>query len=543
MTRRSRLVGTLLAVLSLLLFWATVVSVPENWTVGRAAAPWTDGAEYLDGAVLLARSGEHGIHVAGTTHPSRYPIGFSLIGAALIQLNVEPAWALHRANQLGGLALLLWTVAFWWRRIGPVAAGLAALLLASLPAFIILCRSPLSEIWGTTLAVAGIWWLYAWAGGGSRVQGARGVVLLAGSLWFRTSNLLLLVLFGIVAVIARHGSSWRDLTQADHKEKLVDLAWLSGAGILVLAPLWLQNWRTLGHPLTSGYEYWAPYWNWARAFDLKFVTPNLGYYARELVQSEVLFTTANLYGHGSYVGPAWALLTVGAVFGLRLSGRLVWFALAAGCYFATMTAYFFPDARLLFPLLVLAAPASSTGWLGLWRRARTRRQESRRRTMPRLVASLTTGLVAAAVLGWPAPGNTTFETLRFGAESPPGSSAAYRVTRQLDRIQDPGLRLVLTDAPPPYVHALMPPDTWVAPLTDEHLFRFNPEVFVFGVPERRQLVSKALGEGRSVWALMHAVDVRMVAEMSPPPEGYSWEIVTEDGPTEGGIARLVADGR
>lgn len=548
--RGRRLVPTLLvAALAAGVFWGAEVKVDPNCTVGRAAAPWTDGAEYLDGAVVLARSGRHAIHVSGELHPSRYPFGFSLVTAAFIRSGVDPAWAPYRANQLAGALLLTWTLVFWWRRIGPAAASLAALLLACLPAFVILCRSPLSEIWGTTLAAAGIWWLHAYACGAARSRGIAGTALLTASLWFRTSNALLAP-FVAAAWLARHGLPLR--RGSARSAALRDGFAFVGAALASLTPLWLANWRSLGNPLATGYGYWAPYWNAERAFDWQFVGPRLTYYGRELLQTESLFTTANLYGHGSYVGPAFVVLAVLAAVGVLLASpsqrapgkrrRQALFGAAAAVYLAAMTAYFFSDARLLFPLFVLAAPVVATACVALWRS---------RTALRRAAAVVFTAVIVAAVVGWPPPAvggarepnrSGWSETLSFVAPGPSEPGAAYRLTRQLGRIRDAAPRLVLTDVTPPYVHALMPSGTWVAPLGDDHLFRFNPEVFVFGAAERAHLMARALEEGRTVWALEHRGDVRDIGSTVPPPPGFVWELVTRDL-RGAGLARLVAASR
>jgi hypothetical protein len=516
-----RLVAGGLVLAGLLVFSLSVVLVPPAVTVGQAAAPWTDGAEYLDAAVSFVRDGVFRIHVAGEPHPSRYPFGYSLLVAGALALGVDPAAAPHRVNQAAGLALLLLTAGYLWRRGRPADAGLAVLLLATMPSLLILSRSPLSEVPGTLVAVSGVWLLYGNAGDGSLRKAASGAALLALSVCFRPSNLLLLAAFVPAAAAARLGR---------RSKPAAGVLALGAAAAAGLVPVLVYNFVTFGSPTTSGYDYWAPYWNGSRAFQLRFIVPNLEYAGRELLERETLFTTANLYGRGSYVGPSFVLLTLLAPFVLRPSRRFWCFAVAGLAYFGLMTTYFFSDARLLFPLFVLAAPVAATGLASTWRRRRGR--------AGRFVAAVAAVLFLSAVAGWPSAGG--------GAESvvflrPPRSaddSPAYRVTRQLLRLRAEAPRLVLTDLPPPYVHALSPPGTLVAPLYDDHLFRFAPRVLVFGGPERRRLVADALAAGRAVWAVTSDHDVLGLAQASPPPAGYAWEIVGRDR-RSGGIARLV----
>jgi len=521
---RFRSLESLLAVVSilvgLLFFHLSVVRASSAVTAGQAGAPWPDGAEYLDAAVSLARGGACRIHLAGESHPSRYPFGFSLLTAGALVLGVDPAMAPHRANQAAGFALLVLTAAYLWRRKQALEAGSAVLLLATLPAFVILSRSPLSEISGTLLIVAGVWLLYGFSRDGSLVRGGAGAALLALSVCFRTSNLFLFA-FIPAASLGRTGCRWRRAWR-----ELVVLAAAAGLG---LAPVLAYNLVTFGDPLTTGYDYWVPYWNVSRAFHYRFIAPNLVYDWRELIQQETLFTTANLYGRGSYVGPSFVLLTLISPLGLRVRRRFWCFAAAGLTYFSLMTAFFTSDARLLFPLFVLAAPVAASGLVGVWRRWWKSAKSP--------VAFAAALLFATAVLGWPAGGRPDSVDFLW-PESPDAPSPAYLVVRQLQRLHEDSPRLVLTDLPPPYVHAVSPPGTIVASLYDDHLFRFNPEAFVFAAPARRRLVGEALAAGRSVWALTHAHDILEIADACPAPAGYTWEVVAREQRTTG-IARLV----
>lgn len=512
-------VPTALLLLGFSIFLFSVVLAPPAATVGQAAAPWPDGAEYLDAAVSLVREGACRIHVGAESQPPRYPCGYSLLTAAALTMGVDAAMAPHRVNLLAGLLLLLLTAAYLWRSAGPFASGLGVVLLATLPAFVLLCKSPLSEVSGTVVAVSGVWLLYGYSRRGTLHQAVLGGFLLALAVCFRISNVLLLVFFVLAALVARHGRRWRQL--------ISHLPVLGAAAFVGLVPLFVYNWINLGSPLATGYDYWAPYWGVSRAFQLRFVVPNLIYYGRELVQQETLFTTASVYGGGSYFGPSFVLLTLLAPWGLRTS-RCFWcFVAAAVAYAALMLFYFFPDARLLFPLFVLAVPVAASATAAIWRRQAT----------ARVLAAATVALFLCSAVGWPSPDRSPELVAFFERASP--VSPAYRVTRKLQRLRTASPRLVLTDLPPPYVHAISVPGTLVAPLYDDHLFRFHPEVFTFSDVERRRLVTEALASGRPVWAVVHAHDILDVPTASPAPRGYVWEIVAREEPASG-IARLVS---
>lgn len=499
----------------------SVVLVNSDSTVGMAANPWPDGAEYLDSAVSLARDGIVAIHVAGESHPSRYPPAFSLVVGAAVLLGVDSALAPFRVNQVAGFALIGFVTFVTWRRQGFIGAGFAAILLATLPAFVILSRSPLSEISSTLMVVVGVWLLYEHTRHGSLLQGVVGAVLLGVSVSFRMSNLFF---FGFVlaAALGQNRVPWRRASK--------NLILLAISGAVGLLPFFAYNAVTFGSPLSTGYDYWAPYWNASRAFQIGFVPVNLSYDWQELTQNEVLFTTANIYGRGSYVGPSFVMLAMLSLVLLRHRRRCLYFTAAGMLYLIVMTTYFFQDVRLLFPLLVLAVPVAATGLTNTWLRNSG--------PANRAVASVAALLFVTAVLGWPARdgGLETIELLKPTL----GPSRAYLVTRQFQRLRDDGPQLILTDMSPPYLHAVLPPGTLVAPLFDSHDYRFSPGVFVFDRRARRRLVDDSLAAGRSVWAITYAHDIFSLDKDTGVPTGYTWEPVVCDGPRSG-IARLVAE--
>lgn len=190
-----------------------------------------------------------------------------------------------------------------------------------------------------------------------------------------------------------------------------------------------------------------------------------------------------------------------------------------------MKLYFYADTRLLFPLLVLATPLMAAG------AARALRERAERP-----VAAIFAGLLlAAAVVGIPAR-----EGLSEAAdllEVRTGAAPAHRVMEQFEQLHTASPRLVLTDLISPYLHALSEPGIWVAPLFDDHLYRFNPARYRFEDRERRRLVVRALAEGREIWAVTAEHDIREIHRLHPPPRGHAWEIIAA-GPASG-IARLV----
>lgn len=508
-----RVPAAVLALAGLLTFGLAVIAVHPNATVGQALAPWTDGPEYLDAAVHLRERGRYRIHVGGEEHPPRYPFGYSVLIAGALLAGTEPVVAPHRVNQIAGLALLALVALPLWRRRRFLEAGLAVLLLATLPAFLILGRSPLSDLSSSVVVLAGVLALFGYARGGRSRQGMLGAALLGIAVCFRTSNLLLLC-FVPAAVAARHGARRRALGE------LARLGLCAAAGLL---PVIGHNQATFGDPATSGYDYWIP-GGPGGLLGYQNLVASLPYLWREVTQREVLFTTANLYGGGSYVGPGFVLLALLAPLGIRRDRRFWCFA-AAGALSAAGFALFsrYQDARLFFPLLVLAIPLAASGLGGLWRPP-----EGRRRYALAVPASL---LCLAAVLALPGRGAFSGLPVLLFPPTRAAPAPAFATLTGLAALADAGPRLVLTDMPPPLVHALLGGDRLVAPLLDEHLFRWNPASYVFDGADRRRLLAAALEQGRSVWAATADPAIGLAAAC-PPPAGYLWQVLRP------GVARL-----
>lgn len=515
-------VAVLIMIAGCAFFYFAVPGSPAGITEGRALHPWPDGAEYLDAAVSLVRDGSYTIHVAGEQHPPRYPFGHSAAIAVALWLGAEPAEAAYRTNQWAGGLLLGLLALMLWRRGRRLEGALAVALLATLPAFVILCRSPLSEITSTLLTVVAVWQLYRYSEGAPTWRGITGAALLGLGLCFRASSIFLF-LFVPAAIFARFGWKTKSLAR--------DLVLLGACFGLGLLPAFLYNVATFGHPLRTGYEYWVPFWNAGQAFDGKFVGPNLTYYWQELSQKESEYTAATTYGpgQGSYLTASFVLLACLALFVFRRRRRVWCFALAGIIYQGMMTFYFFRDARLVFPLLVLAVPLIARGLVEIWHRRKI------------LELTLAAPLLIVTLLGWP-NGEGNADSIAFLVE--PKHQKPFiegESLRLLNSLQADGPRLILTDMVPPYVHALSPADTTVAPLNHEHLYRHHPDVFRYGSPQRDSLVARALAAERTVWALTRKLDIFSISTVYTAPTGFAWEIVArqDDG---SGIARLVALG-
>ncbi len=543
--RLGAVTGAVLLLLAFAYFTLSILAAPDAATVGQAAAPWPDGPEYLDGAVSLARGDGYRIHLAGELHPPRFPPGYSVVVAGLIRLGVAAERAPLRANQAAGLLLLIAACAPLARRREWLPAGLAALLLATLPAFVVLCRAPLSEPTGTLVVVAAVGLLLAREPGARGWRLGVGGFLLGLGLGFRTGNFLFLA-FLPAAVLGR--GPWS--LPAARRLARVTLAFLVGA-----APIFAYDLTTFDHPFAGGYSYWLPAEAVHSTFGLGYFGANLRTYAAEIFFGPRLYSVSNLYGTGSYLGPAFALLLLVAPLGLRRDRRFWGATLAGVAYVGAMLFYFLADGRLLFPVLVLAVPAVACGVTRLAvGAAGVIRSGSRLRPLAKVVGVAVVALTAAAAAGWPSSAGNLDSVELIRAASRKTFVPAYRVAHQLVRLHPPGRVVVVSDIPSPYLHAQLPESAVVAPLLAEHGHRFNPAVFRFGRIERTALVATSLEREVPVWAVTHSLPVLGLAAVTPAPPGYAWEVMAIDRDSGsaktpwpalagGGIARLVREGQ
>lgn len=446
-------------------FGLTAAPLDPATTTYRALGPYPDAPEYLDAAICFLETGRFEIDMAGDRFPSRFPPGYSLALAVPLALGVEPARAPLMINRAFSAALLLtlWGLFAWAGR--PGTGGLAACLLAVQPWFILLARSPMSE----PLAV----WAAALAGGllllGGPRQRSAGAALLGLSVGVRLANVFL-----VPFVVAGCWGDRRALARSL-------AAFAAGA-----APLALWQWATFGAPWATGYGFWLGVE--AAPFGLEHLPVQLAMLANEVIQNESVESVAWIYGAGSYVGPATALLAAWAAVRLwRGGGRPRTFVAAAAAFAAPLLFYFYPDFRLYTPLAAGAVAAVAATLPDLWRAGGT----ARRATLGFLLAAALLGfpgrrselealdMLRALHLRWETPQGEALDAL-LALDPPPGSRA-------------------LTDLNPPLVHALTGGRVTAAPLNDDHDYRFAPQRFRFAAAERAAFVEQAQSQGAATY--------------------------------------------
>src|SRR5437763_1161126 len=162
--------GILCFILSLLFYYGAVLRVEFKRTDLLDLGPYTDAVEYFAQANSILKDGEPTIQIGYDRLPSRYPPGYPVLTIPWLRfLPHNGILAPFRTNQTIGLLLLAGSFVFYFAIGRPLAGGLAALLVATQPAFITFSRSPMSDLSGGAFAVLafalvylGLAWRHRW---------------------------------------------------------------------------------------------------------------------------------------------------------------------------------------------------------------------------------------------------------------------------------------------------------------------------------------------------------------------------------------------
>src|SRR6476469_1511628 len=130
--------GTLCFVLALLFYYGAVLRIELKHTDLLDLDPYPDAVEYFAQANSILKDGAPTIQIGYDKLPSRYPPGYPILMIPWLKVLPERDIILapFRTNQTIGLLLLLGCFALYFRIGRPLAGGLAALLLATQPAFV-----------------------------------------------------------------------------------------------------------------------------------------------------------------------------------------------------------------------------------------------------------------------------------------------------------------------------------------------------------------------------------------------------------------------
>jgi hypothetical protein len=506
--------GILCFVLSLLFYYGAVLRLDLKQTSFLDLGPSTDAVEYFAQANSILRYGMPTIQIGYDKLPSRYPPGYPIL--MIPWLKVLPQrdiiLAPFRTNQTIGLLLLLGCFALYLRIGRPLAGGLAALLLATQPAFVTYSRSSLSDLSCAAAAVLAFALVYLGLASRRRWPIYCAAVVLGVSLSIRPQLLFFAPLLISMALfpVFRSRAKW-----------LLHCVLVILTFALAASPYFILNTFEFGHPLKTGYDFWVPWFTEKqKMFSVHSVPQQLAMIWSEVTASWDQFRVANLFGTGTYVVPAFALLSVAGLAFLQFR-RFEISALLAGTVFFVATATFrFVDGRFYLPILFLLVPLAvlPAEW--------AIRESFRSRYLFLGVAVL--ALFVLSCVGYPSRSgfkpqtgrSQAWDALKFASAH--GKSIQYEAQKKFARRfkDEPGI--VLSDIDPAYLNALLPKPFVAAPIDDHHYYCYS-RLWHYGKVEAIRLVQSGLDHATPVYALLvPLIDDDQDVQRLPSIQGYSW---------------------
>jgi 4-amino-4-deoxy-L-arabinose transferase-like glycosyltransferase len=524
--------GILCFVLSLLFYYGAVLRVEFKRTSLLELGPYTDAVEYFAQANSILKEGAATIQIGYDKLPSRYPPGYPIL--MIPWLKVLPQrdiiLAPFRTNQTIGLLLLLGCFALYLRIGRPLAGGLAALLLATQPAFVTYSRSSMSDLSCAAAAVLAFALVYLGLASRRRWPIYCAAVVLGVSLSVRPQLLFFAPLLISMALfpVFRSRAKW-----------LLHCVLVILTFALAASPYFILNTFEFGHPLKTGYDFWVPWFTEKqKMFSVHNVPRQLAMIWSEVTASWDQFRVANLFGTGTYVVPAFVLLSVVGLAFLQFR-RFEISALLAGTVFFVATATFrFVDGRFYLPILFLlvALAVLPAEW--------AIRESFKSRYLFLGVAVL--ALFVLSCVGYPSQSgfkpktgrSQAWDALHYAEDN--GKSPRYEAQKEFIRIFRDKPGIVLSDIEPPLLNALLPKPFVAAPIDDHHSYCYS-RLWHYGKVEAIRLVQSGLDHATPVYALLvPSIDDDQVVQRLPSIQGYSWKR-SEKSDTRAVIMTLTTD--
>jgi hypothetical protein len=507
--------GIVCFVLSLLFYYGAVLHIEFKRTDFLDLGPYTDAVEYFAQAKSILKEGAPTIQIGYDKLPSRYPPGYPILMIPWLRfLPHHGILAPFRTNQTIGLLLLVGTFTLYFAIRRPLAAGLASLLIATQPAFIIFSRSSMSDLSGgavTVLAFALAYLGLAWR---RRWLIYLAAIVLGLSLCIRPQLLFMAPLLIAMALFPVTDSSWT--------RWFMHCCLALVVFALAASPYFILNTLEFGHPLKTGYEFWVPALaDKQAAFSLHNVPSQVALIWSEITTRWDQFRVANLFGTGTYVVPAFIFLSMLGLPFVRMRRFEISAFLAGTVYFVAIVTYAYVEGRFYIPIffLLVALAVLPAEWaVGQALKGR--------------VSVLGVGVLAVFLLsciGYPSQSgfkpkggrSQTWDALHYANGN--GKSPRYEAQKEFIRVCRDAPGIILSDIDPPYLNALLPKPFVAAPIDGNHNYCYS-RLWHYGKAQAVQLVANSLGHATPVYALLlPSKDVDQDIKRLPLIQGYSWK--------------------
>ncbi|MDD5706909.1 MAG: glycosyltransferase family 39 protein [Kiritimatiellae bacterium] len=505
-----------MGLLALAFYWGAVLRLDYSRTSLLDLPPYPDASEYYAMARSMQRGDSCRIRIGHELLPARYPAGYSVLMLPWLWLYPEGQQILapFRASQCMGLLLLCATWLFYWTRGQPLAAGVAALLLATLPGFANYSRAPMSEISGAALVCVAM----MLALDGIKRRRLWPIYCCSALLGLAVNIRLQLILFGpallAMPISSRNGSPWRLV-----RHSLLALLVFA----LAASPVFVRNALDFGHPFATGYDFWVPgAGRDGRVFSARFVGGSAIGLLREFMQVRNTTGVGDIFGTGVHFTPAFVVLAcAGLVAARRWKGFLI-LSCACGCYLLTTACYYYQDGRMYLPILMLMVPAATVPVV---------RSVERLASRQALKALPALGLAGLAVAGFPSQSgwppqawrSQFVDLLSLAPHDRPNTSPAYAAANNLSVLAQARPGVVLSPGDAVFLNAVLPAGFAAAPLDGQHEHCYSRKWHYDG-RHARALAQHACAQALPVYALF-STRQEMKANRHRLPEitGWHWQ--------------------
>jgi hypothetical protein len=523
--------GIFCFVLALVFYYGAVLRIDFKRTDFLDLGPYPDGVEYFAQANSILKEGAPTIQIGYDKLPSRYPPGYPILMISWLRfLPHNGILAPFRTNQTIGLLVLAGSFMLYFVIGRPLAGGLATLLIATQPAFITFSRSSMSDLSGgafTVLAFALVYLGLAWR---RRWLIYCAAMILGLSLSIRPQLLFMAPLLIAMALFPANGS-WR--------RWFMHCCLALAVFTLAASPYFILNTLQFGHPLKTGYEFWvSDFADKPVPFSLNNVAGQVAMIWSEITASWDQFRVANLFGTGTYVVPAFVLLSaLGLVF-IRVRRFEIAAFLAGITYLTATITYPFVEGRFYIPIFFL--------FVGL---AVLPAEWALNEALKMRFSIMSIGVLAVFLLsciGYPSQSgfkpkggrSQAWDALHYGNGN--GKSPRYEAQKDFLRSFQDSPGIVLSDIDPPYLNALLPKPFVAAPLDGTHNYCYSRR-WHYGKADALQLVQGGLDHAISVYALLlFSKDADQDVKRLPSIQGYSWKR-SEKSNTKAVILTLTKD--
>ena len=506
--------GILCFVLALFFYYGAVFRVPLKQTHFLDLAPYPDGVEYFAQAKSILKEGAPTIQIGYDKLPSRYPPGYPILMIPWLKfLPHNGILAPFRTNQTIGALLLAGSFMFYFAIGRPLAGGLAALLIATQPAFITFSRSSLSDLSAGAVTVLAFALVYSGLAWRRRLLIYCAAIVLGLSLCIRPQLVFMAPLLIAMALFPDNVSWARWFMHC-----CLALAVFAVAA----SPYFILNTLEFGHPLKTGYEFWVPALaDKQGAFSFRNVPSQVSLIWSEITASWDQFRVANLFGTGTYVVPAFIFLSALGLAFVRVRRFEISAFLAGIVYVMATVTYRYAEGRFYIPvffLLVALAVLPSEWAVGQALRMR--------------FSILSVGVLAIfflSCIGYPSQSgfkphggrSQAWDALHYAKSK--GRSFWYEAQKQFVRAFRDAPGIVLSDIDAAYLNALLPKPFVAAPIDDNHYYSYS-RLWHYGKPEAAQLIANGLDRATPVYALLlPSKDVHQDIRRLPLIQGYSWK--------------------